>query len=45
MVGVIAQNIGMTQIFLESGEAVPVSVLQVGNCRVVQVKDAKGPDI
>lgn len=42
--GVIARNIGMTQIFLESGEAVPVSVLQVGDCRVVQVKNAKGPD-
>ncbi len=44
MVGVIAQNIGMTQIFLDSGEVVPVSVLQVGNCRVVQVKNAEGPD-
>jgi len=41
---VIAKNIGMTQLFLESGEAIPVSVLQVGNCRVVQVKNAAGPD-
>jgi len=42
--GVIAKNIGMTQIFLESGEVVPVSVLQVGDCRVVQVKSAKSAD-
>ncbi|MBN1593152.1 MAG: 50S ribosomal protein L3 [Candidatus Coatesbacteria bacterium] len=42
--GVIAQNIGMTQIFLESGEVIPVSVLQVGDCRVVQVKSKDGPD-
>jgi len=44
MAGVIAKNIGMTQIFLDSGEAVPVSVLEVGPCRVVQVKSSSGRD-
>lgn len=38
MVNLIGRKIGMTQIFDEKGRAVPVSVLEVGPCRVVQVK-------
>jgi large subunit ribosomal protein L3 len=34
----IGKKIGMTQIFEESGKAIPVSVLQVGPCPVVQIK-------
>lgn len=34
----IGKKIGMTQIFEETGKAIPVSVLQVGPCPVVQVK-------
>jgi len=44
MTGVIAKNIGMTQLYLETGEAVPVSLLQLADCRVTQVKSASGPD-
>ncbi len=34
----IGKKIGMTQLFEKSGKAIPVSVLQVGPCPVVQVK-------
>ncbi len=36
--GIIAQKLGMTQVFDESGNAVPVTVLRAGPCRVLQVK-------
>ncbi len=36
--GLIGKKIGMTQLFLEDGRAVPVTVLQVGPCVVVQRK-------
>lgn len=35
---ILAKKIGMTQIFNESGELVPVTVLQAGPCVVTQVK-------
>jgi len=35
---ILAKKIGMTQIFAENGELVPVTVLQAGPCVVVQVK-------
>ena len=31
--GVIAQKVGMTRIFTEAGEHVPVTVLKLDNCR------------
>jgi large subunit ribosomal protein L3 len=34
----IGKKIGMTQIFEDTGKAIPVSVLQVGPCPIVQVK-------
>lgn len=34
----IGKKIGMTQIFEESGKAVPVSVIEAGPCPIVQVK-------
>lgn len=38
---IIAQKVGMTQIFLEDGTIVPVTVLQAGPCTVTQVKTVK----
>ena len=35
---ILAKNVGMTQIFNEAGELVPVTVLQAGPCVVTQVK-------
>jgi large subunit ribosomal protein L3 len=40
--GVIAQKIGMTRVFTEAGEQVPVTVLKLDNCQVVaQMTDEK----
>lgn len=36
--GLIAEKIGMTQIFMEDGTQVPVTVLKVDNCSVVAVR-------
>jgi large subunit ribosomal protein L3 len=33
--GVLAQKIGMTRLFTETGEHIPVTVLRLGNCQVV----------
>jgi large subunit ribosomal protein L3 len=33
--GVLAQKIGMTRLFIETGEHVPVTVLRLGNCQVI----------
>ena len=38
MPGLIGRKIGMTQIFDEDGQAVGVTVLEVGPCPVVQIK-------
>lgn len=37
-IGLLGQKVGMTQIFNEAGEVVPVTVLEVGPCRVVQLR-------
>ncbi|MBE6892170.1 MAG: 50S ribosomal protein L3 [Ruminococcaceae bacterium] len=36
--GIIGRKIGMTQLFAEDGSVVPVTVLEVGPCAVVQKK-------
>src|SRR5579883_937029 len=36
--GLIAQKLGMTRIFTEEGNHVPVTVLKVDNCQVVAVR-------
>ena len=36
--GILAIKVGMTQIFNDNGELVPVTVLQAGPCTVTQVK-------
>src|SRR6187399_2515011 len=33
--GVIAQKVGMTRVFTETGEHIPVTVLKLGNCQVL----------
>ncbi|HEY7297701.1 MAG TPA: 50S ribosomal protein L3 [Xanthobacteraceae bacterium] len=42
--GVIAQKMGMTRIFTDAGEHVPVTVLRLANCQVVahRTKDKNG---
>ncbi len=42
--GVVAQKMGMTRVFSESGEHVPVTVLQLAQCQVVahRTKDKNG---
>lgn len=37
-VGLLGRKIGMTQIFLEDGAVVPVTVLECGPCTVLQVR-------
>src|ERR687886_1111067 len=42
--GVIAQKVGMTRVFTDAGEHVPVTVLKVDNCQVVahRTRDKNG---
>src|SRR5712664_4338634 len=42
--GVIAQKMGMTRVFTEAGDHVPVTVLKLGNCQVLvhRAKDKNG---
>ena len=35
--GLIGRKLGMTRVFAEDGTAVPVTVIEAGPCRVVQV--------
>jgi large subunit ribosomal protein L3 len=42
-VGLIGKKVGMTQVFEDSGEAVPVTVIEAGPCPVIQ-KKTKGTD-
>ena len=41
MPGLIGKKIGMTTIFSESGKNIPCTVLEVGPCRVTQIKTEK----
>jgi large subunit ribosomal protein L3 len=36
--GLLGKKVGMTQIFTDKGEIVPVTVLEVGPCFVTQIK-------
>jgi len=38
MLGIIGRKIGMTQVFLENGTAVPVTVIEAGPCKIVDVR-------
>jgi len=37
--GLIGRKLGMTRVFVEDGSAVPVTIIEAGPCRVVQVRD------
>lgn len=37
--GLLGRKIGMTQVFSPAGEAIPVTVIEVGPCVVTQVRD------
>lgn len=38
MKGILGRKVGMTQLFDESGDAIPVTVIEAGPCYVTQVK-------
>ncbi len=38
--GILGKKLGMTQVFLEDGSRVPVTVIQAGPCTVLQVKSS-----
>ncbi|MEI7988079.1 MAG: 50S ribosomal protein L3 [Chloroflexota bacterium] len=42
--GLIGKKVGMTQIFDESGSAVPITVLEVGPCYVTQIRTVERDD-
>jgi large subunit ribosomal protein L3 len=37
--GLIGRKLGMTRLFVDDGSAVPVTVIEAGPCRVVQVRE------
>lgn len=39
--GLIGRKLGMTRVFHEDGSAVPVTVIEAGPCRVVQVQESR----
>ena len=42
--GIIGKKIGMTQIFDDNGNVIPVTVIEAGPCTVVQKKTVEGKD-
>ena len=42
--GILGRKVGMTQIYDEAGNAIPVTVVEAGPCRVLQIrtKDREG---
>jgi large subunit ribosomal protein L3 len=38
MTGILGKKIGMTQVYLEDGRVIPVTVVEAGPCTVLQVK-------
>ena len=36
--GLVGRKVGMTRIFTDDGEAIPVTVIEVGDNRVTQIK-------
>ncbi|MGL6227475.1 MAG: 50S ribosomal protein L3 [Thermoguttaceae bacterium] len=38
-IGLLGQKIGATQLYTETGEVIPVTVIQAGPCRVLQLKN------
>jgi large subunit ribosomal protein L3 len=40
MIGLIGKKVGMTQVFSDKGEAIPVTVIEAGPCTVTEVRTA-----
>ena len=38
-IGLLGQKVGMTQLYTENGEVIPVTVIQAGPCHVLQLKN------
>ncbi len=43
--GILGKKLGMTQLFQEDGSCVPVTVLQMGPCKVLQVKTVAASEL
>jgi large subunit ribosomal protein L3 len=41
---IIGKKLGMTSVFTEDGESVAVTLIELGPCKVTQLKSADGPD-
>lgn len=41
MKGILGKKVGMTQIFDDTGEVIPVTIIEAGPCYVTQIKTAK----
>jgi large subunit ribosomal protein L3 len=37
-IGILGKKVGMTRLFGENGEAIPVTVIEAGPCHIVQIK-------
>jgi large subunit ribosomal protein L3 len=42
--GLVGRKVGMTRIFTDDGETIPVTVLDVSNNRVTQIKTPEASD-
>nr|YP_010903509.1 ribosomal protein L3 [Hypnea cryptica]WCH55962.1 ribosomal protein L3 [Hypnea cryptica] len=40
-IGLLGKKVGMTQIFSNTGEAIPVTILQLGPCMITQIKNTE----
>jgi large subunit ribosomal protein L3 len=41
MIGLIGRKVGMTQLFDEGGEAIPVTIIEAGPCTVTELRSAQ----
>ncbi|UCH08084.1 MAG: 50S ribosomal protein L3 [Deltaproteobacteria bacterium] len=40
-IGILGKKLGMTRVFRENGESIPVSALEIGPCYIIQIKRAE----
>jgi large subunit ribosomal protein L3 len=41
MAAILGKKLGMTQVFAEDGEVIPVTVIEAGPCKVTAVREAE----
>ena len=41
MKGILGRKVGMTQIYDETGEVIPVTVIEAGPCHVLQIRTSE----